>query len=361
MNNKLIQDFILEIKNYLARAFWFTPLNFKTEKEKFFTSQTYNPQFIYPPKNIELLQKYLEKLESLKFSTDNSIESYYWQRSKKEVILRLKLALGQGTYKFSNISKELYQVNFSKELLNQAKLDSKFSKSETDKNIFYSEQIKKRVEDYLANNNIENWQINIDTNRKDFTMRVVPNLKQIWIAKNLELNEIETKSLLIHELDGHLVRTINAHNQTNPILKKQFPFYLKTEEGLASYIEELYIKNKNYDLRKKALKYLGCFIASKSSFRETYNFFINNHYDKKDIENLSFKVTLRIKKGFSDTSKPGFFARELTYYQGMQEIKKYIDNNGDIKKLFSGKFGLADLEKIETCNNVIIPKQLIKC
>jgi hypothetical protein len=47
------------------------------------------------------------------------------------------------------------------------------------------------------------------------------------------------------------------------------------------------------------------------------------------------------------------------YYEGMQEVKEYIDSGGDLIKLFSGKAGLKDIGKLSGNKNIIVPRRVL--
>ena len=55
---------------------------------------------------------------------------------------------------------------------------------------------------------------------------------------------------------------------------------------------------------------------------------------------------------------PGCNAREAMYYEGMLEVKDYLDSGGNIQKLFAGKIGLDDIDQIPIPENQIIPERL---
>lgn len=95
-------------------------------------------------------------------------------------------------------------------------------------------------------------------------------------------------------------------------------------------------------------------LALKKPFNDVYKFFLENGFTK----NLAFQRTFRLKRGFEDTSSPGCFAKEAVYYEGMIEVKNYLDKDGDVKKLFAGKVGFDDFEYVPVPKDVIIPSRL---
>ena len=46
------------------------------------------------------------------------------------------------------------------------------------------------------------------------------------------------------------------------------------------------------------------------------------------------------------------------YYQGMREVKAYLDQGGNLAKLYAGKFGLKDLQDVPIPENELIPERI---
>jgi len=341
-----------QTRSILKTFRYFTPLNLSKEREKFFQSMRYNPQFIYPKLPIPYLKKLERKINLIELNNNQEFISYLYLQKLKEAKLKLKLFLARGTPLITKYSITLYRVSFKNRYLANAKKDAS-------NNIAFSKQEKltpkdtaHKIRNYLKKYNAQDWRINLSDNI-DFNFQIRPKRKLISIGSSLNWHYINLETMLAHEIDGHVLRAINARKQKKNVFKDNFPFYIKTEEGLACFLGD-YLSNGG-DLSKKhhAIKYLASYFAQNNSFRNTFNFFLGYGFPK----DLAFQRTLRIKKGFSDTSIPGINAREAIYYEGMQEIKEYIKNNGDIKRLFAGKVGLQDLAYIPLPRNQLVPKR----
>lgn len=72
----------------------------------------------------------------------------------------------------------------------------------------------------------------------------------------------------------------------------------------------------------------------------------------------SFQLTFRLKRGLADTSLPGLFARDAIYYQGMLDVKNYLDQGGDPLPLFAAKTSLQYIKQVNPHPNTIIPQRL---
>jgi hypothetical protein len=216
-----------------------------------------------------------------------------------------------------------------------------------------AEQMSKLIQDYLGQNyQINNWQIKI-INRGDFHIKLKPKDQLILIAQNLQWPKNGLDSMLAHEIDGHLVRAINMH-QGKGILSTQFPLYLKTEEGLASFLGGFCSQNGQADIKESAVKYLAGKMALEADFKTIFDFMINHGF----YQELAYKRAFRLKRGFTDTGKPGLYSKEAMYFEGMLAVKDYIDQGKSMTKLFAGKFGLSDLDKLPDFNNIIVPKRI---
>ena len=127
------------------------------------------------------------------------------------------------------------------------------------------------IHSYLDNLGIHDWDIEL-SDEKDFYFRIRSNDRKILIGKRFNWDFCDFDNMLAHEIDGHVVRTVNAAKQTNPILKTKLPFYTKTEEGLASYLGDYHSTTAEVSRKHHALKYLAGHLAQTSSFSTVFEF-----------------------------------------------------------------------------------------
>jgi hypothetical protein len=210
-------------------------------------------------------------------------------------------------------------------------------------------ELKKNLEAY----GIRNWKVEL-TDLTDFYIRIEQARRLILVSKNFNWDFANFDNTLAHEIEGHVLRAVNMAKQKDPIFRQPLPFYIKTEEGLASFLGDYCSTTAEIARKHHAPKYIAGMIALKGTFIDVYRFFIKNGFTPE----LAFQRTFRLKRGFEDTSLYGVFAREAMYYEGMMEVKDYIDSQGDVKLLFSGKFGLDDLSLAPLLDKVIVPKRL---
>ena len=348
------EKLIKEIKSIIKPTHWLTPLNLENEQKKFLKIKNYNPQLIYPELPADELKNLLQSIEKAKVNSTDRITSHIIHNTLKELSLKIKLLLARGASAFSDISLTLYQCSYNQKLLNQAKQDILIKEKFGDQELLTAEQTVRALRNYLKNTyNITDWTIKV-SQATDFYIRTKPIRKLILISRSINWDFCDLDNTFAHEIDGHIIRTVNASKQRNLRYQKTWPFYIKTEEGLASYLGDYFSTTGKLSLKHHALKYLGGHLAKKSSFSQVFDFFLNGGFTPP----LAFRRTFRLKRGFEDTSMPGCYGRESMYYEGMLEVKRYIENGGDLKKIYAGKMGLQDIHLFPLPNNEIIPKRL---
>lgn len=160
------------------------------------------------------------------------------------------------------------------------------------------------------------------------------------------------RGMLHHEIGTHIFRRINDRKQKWFEKREKYNLhdYLESEEGLAA--PHYYLEIKEPYLWTYAVQYYACFLATRSSFAE-----INNVLKKYvDDRERRFKITLRAKRGVSDTSQPGGFTKDQVYLRGIVKMSKWLQvNDFDITKFYIGKVSLEDLDSAWETNPMYQP------
>lgn len=331
---------------------YFIPANYEQEREKFFNSDSYNPVFDYPDMPVLFFKKGLLQLQEAKVMSADAALRKIEKNRLKETKYKVKLLLARGDPEKITINSErLYQCKFNNRYVEMARtvLNDVRSSMENDTR---PDKLRMAFVKYLKKYKIKNWRI-IISKQKDFNIQVRYKHEKVRISEEANLGFASLDSLLAHEVDGHIIRAVNAAKQKSRVFQRPLPFYIKTEEGLACYLGDYLAKNGELSKKHHAIKYLGSYLALNSSFREVCEFFMDNGLSP----DLAFQRAMRIKRGFTDTSQPGCNAREAIYWEGMMDIKRYLENGGSLKKLYSGKIGLQDIEYIPENEDVILPKR----
>lgn len=357
MQDKLeAERLISKIKVFLESSFWLTPVNLDDEKRKVLQNYKYNPIFKYPDLPIKKIEYFLARVGDLRSGKDeNSYEEVILHRKLEEVSLKLQLLLKRGTEEVTHLTLKLYKCGFDEESLNHAERDSKINTQFKRYENLNVSDFASKLRDYLIKYGLKEWNVEM-SNLSDFYVRINAFRKTIYVGSNLNWDFADLDNTLAHEVDGHVLRAVNAQKQKEETYRTPLPFYLKTEEGLASFLGDYCSTTSEVSRKHHALKYLAGKLALKEPFNRVFEFLVTNGF----TIDLAFQRTFRLKRGFEETSMPGCFAKEAMYYEGMVEVKKFLDEDGNVRKLYSGKFGLRDLEYTPIVAGAIIPERLKK-
>ncbi len=319
------------------------PLNTEEEREKFFNSETYNPQFTYDP--------YWNEMEPLRLKlhhvkTDNSVVGKILEDIKQSYIQKTYLFEYRGNSEmFTSYSKNVYGKP-DKKLVEQAK---KFMdiKPVTEEKIYSSKDIVKKFRMAFFKYGFP-W--NVREKQMVSNAAIEVGTKEILIKKGAMFSENFLKRLIVHEVGTHVARAENGEKQPYLFFKRGLPGYLMVEEGLAVLNEELNKCSNNYIFKIYAGRVLAVDMALKTSFRKTYNE-LRKYFSKSN----AYRLTLRAKRGLSDTSQPGACTKDINYLKGYLALKDYIDKGGDLSKLYYGKIGLKHIDLLDKIPGLINP------
>ena len=316
----------------ISRAIFYPslhPINLNEEQQKIFRDKTYNPQFRYErqyiPESLKL------KLKKLKFPI-NSFGALY--QKKKDIYLKqIDYANTIGTKKFSKVSVEKYGVP-SREIVQKAYKFVKLPnlKSTAHKLSLFSST--KKFLDALLKQGY-NWKVK----GKDMVVSASINNQEKTLYLNKQnFSEMNIHRLIVHEIGTHITRTENALKQKYKLFFMGFPNYISTEEGLAVYNEEQAgIIEDNF--KKYAGRVIAVHISLKNSFSTVYNELLE--FFPKEI---AWNLTVRAKRGISDTSKPGANTKDHIYLTGYYKVKNFINKGGNLKDLYIGKIGVEHVD-----------------
>lgn len=348
-----IDEEITGIDNQIKLLFHLRPMNLEEEKKKFFSDYTYNPQFVYP--NLRFDSDGLKQRLALLDNHDGPLGDIF-SAKKKEIINKINLLEHIGEESFTQKSIELFGdpskelvTECEKLLIESSKPDSKSGSKIIPSNIA-EKAFKKAFEEY----GLIEWNVKIKDEM--VTDCVAGKNNVLFVRKDAIFTEYKIKKLIIHEIETHILTAENGKNQPFGIFNRGLANYLLTQEGLAIY-------NVNEQLDKdisKSYKALALVIAINtahtSSFVQVFEKILSFGISVED----AFRITLKVKRGLTDTSTPGAFTKDMMYFSGYKQIKKFIDNGGDMKDLYIGKFNLDDLPTIKKLEGLVEPKILPK-
>jgi uncharacterized protein (TIGR02421 family) len=325
-----------------------TPINLESEKKKFFEKKDYNPIFNYKPSKLSNASKnILKDLLSVKFSkspisklTSEKIASLNKSSAMLETI---------GTNKFSLTASRYYGLP-SRDLVSKAKRALEKTKITQDKTTT-SEQAFKTAEECLARFGLTEWKVEY----KEMVplAMVQAGERKIYVKKNAVVPVNFLKRMIVHEIGTHVFRSENGRMQPYKIFSLGTEGYLETEEGLAANVEEMHGCLDEKTFRTYAGRVIAVDYARKKGFRETHDMLLK-YFDEQD----AWQITLRVKRGMADTSKPGCYPKDHLYLKGYYSVKKFLKQKNGLKTLFIGKISISQANIVKKIRGIQEPKYL---
>jgi hypothetical protein len=184
---------------------------------------------------------------------------------------------------------------------------------------------------------MDNWSIIKSNNIAKNGIKVGVKNRTVLVDENIERSKFKLRKTIVHEVGTHALRAYNGFRSGFEALgKSNIPSYLDIEEGLATWNEyELGLLTSDW-LRNKAALVWGIYIGEELTFRELYNSALAVLPKK-----AAFDLTYRVKRGLSDTSMPGIYAKDVAYFRGFRKIMKKLDKDPAIYDLlYAGKIDI---------------------
>jgi len=327
---------------------YINPYNSVTEKDKCFLDPLHNPIFKYKKIrfSLELLKRKLKRLK-----IPGGPYHHLLSQEKKQCLDKVEMLKYIGDPKFTKYSVRVYGrpskslVNKSKELLELPVTKDK-KKLTPDK---YVAMLENAISLYGLN-----WKVR-RRNGLGSSAYVNVSDKTVLLRRGQHFSENYIQRLIIHEIGTHVLRAENGALQKLKIFESGFPNYITTEEGLAVVNEEIQGLLDNSTLKNYAGRVVAVDMALKHSFSEVYTFLL-----KYFSRITAYKLAMRVKRGISDTSKPGGCTKDFNYLQGYYAIKKYLSKGGDLKNLYYGKVSLEYVNSVPTFPEIVPPRIFLR-
>ena len=343
-----IDEFFKYVGNYI-NAVSINPTNVAEVKKAFFRRK-HNPHFSYRsyPEELDALKSVLEVMQFKK----SAIEKIYAE--KRDFLVKeieLKKAIGS-----KNVTKKAIAMypKPSAKLIQIAKQLLTLPISPKDERILRKDALK-ILKKAVIQLNIE-WKV---TSRKLVTSANVDTArKRIEMNKGERFGKNYIQRLAIHEIGTHVLRAENGALQPYDIFRSGLGGYLQTEEGLAAYNEFEHGFMTNTSLRNYAGRVLAIHFALEHDFKTTFTQ-LRKYFDK----NIAFKLTVRAKRGLSDTSYKGGYTKDCVYLRGFLEVLTFAKKHS-VSELYVGKVGIKHLPLLKSvkglCKPEFLPHSLLK-
>jgi hypothetical protein len=321
-------------------------------EEAYIEGVQYNPSFNYAetqPSSHELLFQLRENLDTGSNFTHGLLHNHIVDLTDYNDIMQNHSPAAIDQYsrnKFGEVSVELLED--AKKIINYEMLNP--SKSQ-DPAVLDALMVKEILELVLLEFFPEYWRVEILTSMHA-RLSISPSRTTVNLRSNLLISEKELLRLVAHELGVHSLRVENGFNQKSPLWAIGMgPDHLKSEEGLAVWVEnKLGLLDHNTKL-KYALRVYALSLAPKLSFAEVYALL-----REFTTAEESYDISNRVKRGFQDTAMLGAYYKDKVYLEGFRLISNYLTLKPEmINILLAGKFSVSQLDLPEFPLGEIIP------
>jgi alpha-L-glutamate ligase-like protein/uncharacterized protein (TIGR02421 family) len=341
---------LYHISNQVGVLSFLKPANYEEEREAFFASDTYNPVFEYAP--IPLDFRTLRKnLTLLRF--DDSPIGQLLEKKRKEDVVKVSLLEHIGRESFSAHAVSLYgQPGESLIQDAWAHYRREPSAAQQQKRVFLKQKtILSLIDEHIAHYGFR-YRVVVQKGLHA-RMLVKGQIPTIYLRKGAKFTKEDLLGTLAHEIDTHVLRRQNGERQPYKLFLSGTAGLISTEEGLGVYNNErIYDNPRTFDT--SCLFVIATQAALKGSLRDTYRALLDIGVSETSAWNIAFKV----KRGFGDTAQPGAFTRYHLYLKGKRHIEQFVEQGGDLRKLYIGKIHTRDLPLVAQIKDLKEPKFL---
>lgn len=341
---------LFELDQQIKLLYHLKPLNLGTERRRFLAGEIQDPQFVYPDLRFDAYHL-REQVESI--SLDDSVLGRLFQRKRHEILDKIDLLEHRGTAYFGDCSVVLFgeatEALVERALVRLKERPDSFPL--TDK-IYSAEQVAKRVERFFKDSGLSGWNVKL---KKDLVSDcVVGKRNTFFVREDVRFSEARLAMVIAHEIETHIFTAENGKLQPYKIFQRGTGGYLTTQEGLAIVQQERVASHITEKHFWNAALVVAVYAARTGSFRAVYERMLALGYSPEK----SFQFALKAKRGFEDTGLPGAFTKDLIYFQGRQLIEDFVNEGGDVRRLYIGKIDLPSLEEIESLPFLVSPRYL---
>lgn len=341
----------------LPTALTFTPTNLEQERIKFNESDSYNPQFKYEivkNRNADIIKE-LASVSEIS-DVDPRISDFYLELiAAKAQASDLMHSVGDNE-KLTEISMKRFGVpspilfrNASRVLRGLVKNYNLATEKKGEEQLEY-EQIKSAFQTVFEEIGLDEWSADVSNKIAKDGVKVAIKRKQVLMDPGISRSRSSLRKTIVHEVGTHALRSYNGEKSGVPALgNANLPPYLDVEEGLATYNEEQMGLLTEAMLRNKAVHVWSAHVGQNMSFRELHCA-LQGMFSKS----LAFDNAYRVKRGLSDTSKPGIYSKDIVYFRGYRRVKKKLTADESLfEKLYAGKIGFKQVSWVD---EGLIPK-----
>ncbi|MBU0461186.1 MAG: flavohemoglobin expression-modulating QEGLA motif protein [Nanoarchaeota archaeon] len=332
---------LCEKMNFLS----ITPNNMDAEKAKVFADPDYNPLFTYDDYAFDIDEMIKDANE---INKHDSFMGNILEAKRKKFIIKCEMLRNRGGNKFSHYSRQSYGFP-SDEIVKRARSLLNRDAAKPERTI----STKRAIDLIRPEVTYYGFDYAVEAKEMSSSAAVLIGQKKIILKKNHDFSAEYMQQLILHEIGTHVLRAENGRLQPFKVFIHGFPDYLSTEEGLAVVNEERFGFLNADKLKKYAARTIAVQMAQTRSFSQIYRF-MRQFFDEKN----AFTLTLRAKRGISDTRKGGGCFKDYVYLDGYHKVKDYLASGGSIKNLYYGKIGVEHAKTIPKMQGISRPRYL---
>ncbi len=344
---------IAEMDSQIKLLSYINPRNISEQKAVFLSNPEFSPRFYYKDLDLDfsLMRHDLKKLPEV----NHALYPLY-KKKIEELDFKLAMLEARSTDDFSGFSEKVFG-RVTRHLYQEA---LKFLKSHEGKvQPDESEELDTRktteiLKDFLKSHNLGHWQIKlVDDSVADIQ---VTKRDAILLKKGAKFRRNRLKALLVHEIGTHVFRYENGKLQPLRILERGTAGYLRTEEGLAVWNQNQLGLDLGDKFLTPAYQIVALYVAQRMGFQDLFHY-LKGTFDMPD--DLAWKLCLKAKRGFEDSSVRGAFTKDAIYFMGARDIDRFLAKDGDITDLYVGKISIDDLPLVQKIEGLRDPKFLL--
>ncbi len=337
---------LLSLSEELLDHHLLNPVNTAEERERFLNSSTYEPRFTYAPYNPGPA---MSELRALRFGEDAA--GRLLARVRDFLLAYAEMLRRRGSGSFSS---EAVYGRPGSELVARARALLRQPRPSLPGEVVVvtPEGVKRAMEEELAAYGLS-WRVVISTEEGLAAVTVNSAARRLTIAGNRSYTRRHVEKLKAHEVATHVLRAENGASQPLKVFSSEaIPGYLAVEEGLAKWNEALVgAIDERLDWHL-ALRVVAARLAATASFRSVYEHLLALNQDERE----AFRLTLRVKRGLGDASRPGGFFKDHLYLEGKLLIERFVKSGGRLADLYAGKIGLDELSLL---GSLLSPPRLL--
>jgi len=323
------------------------PLNRVEERQKVFEAQrngqSYNPQFVYtpPPKYpAQSIREFMAKLEP----QESWVEKLYYEKARN-ALLAIQCVQDHVPSVITGMSCLAYGLPGWDLLTEARRILAQVHPTDTpdQPKTLSAEDAIAWMQSVLDQSSIQEWRA-IVFEPMSAKMSVNRLDKEVKIRKGVTFSPSDLHRLVVHEIGVHVLRYENGAQQPIRLFQSGFTKYLSTEEGLAVYGEAQAGLLETPTLRKYAGRVIAAHLALNHPFSHVFETLATDLGPE-----VAFGITVRAKRGFTDTTQPGAHTKDIVYLQGYLAVKAHLEQQpDDYPLLFAGKFGLRHIPLVRS-------------